>query len=266
MIDFDKLFTEYMHEWMENNSDLTADEMEERAATMFEDWQNVVYEELGGISPKQYFEKITDKNALIKMLVDASKNGVSPSVLLLDRIVDAGCEEELVSIIKGEYDAEVKIEAINLLFETGADHPVDEYVSIIADKNSDEGLRELCVEVLATEPDAVSAKLFDLIPSADYELKGLIAEILVGAKQDERTYALLEDLFKNGNNVPLYAGFIGKYGDERAMTYLYKALDDCNYVDFTEIRNAIEQLGGTVDDEYRDFSSDPYYKALKNLK
>ena len=73
-------------------------------------------------------------------------------------------------------------------------------------------------------------------------------------------------MFKNGNNVPLYAGFIGKYGDERAMTYLYPALDNCNYVDFTEIRNAIEQLGGTVDDEYRDFSSDPYYKALKNLK
>ena len=94
----------------------------------------------------------------------------------------------------------------------------------------------------------------------------LIAEILVGAEKDERTYALLEDLFKNGNNVSLYAGFIGKYGDERAMEYLYKALDDCNYADFIEIRSAIEDLGGTVDDEFRDFSSDPYYKALKNIK
>ena len=44
------------------------------------------------------------------------------------------------------------------------------------------------------------------------------------------------------------------------------ALDDSNYLEFMEIRNAIEQLGGVVDDTYRDFTDDPYYKAIKHLK
>lgn len=266
MIDFDQLFTTYMQEWMEKNSSLTPDEMEESALTLFDEWKNVVYEELGGISPKQYFEKITDPSELVNMLVSVANEGSSPSALLLDRIAEVDCKEQLYDVISGDYSAEVKIEAINLLFETGATHPLDKYVSILANESEDEGLRELCVEVSCQYADEVSALLYALIPTASYPLKGLIAEILVNAKKDERTYALLEDLFKNGNNVPLYAGFVGKYGDERAMTYLYPALDNCNYVDFTEIRNAIEQLGGTVDDEYRDFSSDPYYKALKNLK
>ncbi len=266
MIDFDQLFTQYMQEWVENNSSLTPDEMEERACDLLEEWKNAPSKELGGISPKQYFEKITSPKELVEMLVTSSNEGTSPSVLLLDRIVEIDCSEELRAVVKGEYSAEVKIEAINLLSETGTKHPLEKYVEILANGDEDEGLRELCVEVLCGEADEVASALYNLLPSADYTLKGLIAEILVNAKRDDRTYELLEDLFKNGGNVPLYAGFIGKYGDERAMTYLYKALDDCNYVDFTEIRSAIENLGGTVDDEYRDFSSDPYYKALKNLK
>ena len=266
MIDFDQLFTEYLQEWLENNSSLTPDEMEDKAVALFDEWKEVKYKELGGVSPKQYFEKITSPKELVKMLVLVAEEGRSPSALLLDRIAEVNCTKELCDLVNGDYSAEVKIEAINLLSETGANHPLNKYVEILADENEDEGLRELCVEVLEQDANSVSEELYALLPSASYSLKGLIAEILVNAKQDERTYELLEDLFKNGNNVPLYAGFIGKYGDERAMMYLYKALDNCNYADFTEIRNAIEQLGGTVDDEYRDFSSDPYYKALKNLK
>ncbi len=266
MIDFDQLFTVYLQEWMEKNSSLTPQEMEDEVANLFDEWKNVTYKELGNISPKQYFEKIDSPKELVQMLISATEEGYSPSALLLDRIAETDCGKELCALINGDYSAELKIEAINLLLELDADHPLDKYVEFLADETEDEGLRELCVEVLSQKADSVSESLFKLLSNANYSLKGLIAEILVNAKQDERTYTLLEDLFKNGNNVPLYAGLIGKYGDERAMMYLYKALDNCNYADFTEIRNAIEQLGGTVDDEYRDFSSDPYYKALKNLK
>lgn len=265
MFNFDLMFTEYMQNWLEENSSLSPDELEERAADLFEEWKNVEYADLGGISVKQYFEKITSPDELIEMLVSETENG-SPSALLLDRIVELDCGKQLTSLIEGEYSAEVKIQAINILLETDGNHPVDKYVKIMSDKNEDEGLRELCVETLSTMPNAVKDSLFALIPNADYELKGLIAEILVNADKDQRISDLLEDLFTNGNNVSLYAGFIAKYGDESAMNYLYKALDECNYADFTEIRNAIESLGGTVDDEYRDFSSDPFYKALKNIK
>ena len=44
---------------------------------------------------------------------------------------------------------------------------------------------------------------------------------------------------------------------------LYRALDTASYADYIEIRNAIESLGGVVDDQLRDFTDDEEYKAIK---
>ena len=44
---------------------------------------------------------------------------------------------------------------------------------------------------------------------------------------------------------------------------LYRALDNCNYAEYIEIKNAIERLGGIVDDA-RDFSDDPTYILIKS--
>ena len=39
---------------------------------------------------------------------------------------------------------------------------------------------------------------------------------------------------------------------------------DVNYVEYVEIRNAVEELGGEMDVE-KDFSDDPYYKYMNHL-
>ena len=93
----------------------------------------------------------------------------------------------------------------------------------------------------------------------------MIAEVLVNAKRDDRTLRLLEELFAQGDNVPFYAGLMGKYGDERASAMLYRALDTCNYMEYVEIKNAIERMGGVVEDS-RDFTDDPYYRAMKSIE
>ena len=62
----------------------------------------------------------------------------------------------------------------------------------------------------------------------------------------------------------LYASLLGKLGDERALDALNRALDreEINYLDYIEIRDAIEALGGECAHE-RDFNGDPYYETLK---
>ena len=64
-------------------------------------------------------------------------------------------------------------------------------------------------------------------------------------------------------NTAYVAELIGRYGDESLAADLYALLDTCDYVSFMEIRNAIEELGGTVDENYRDFSDDPFYQVIK---
>ena len=64
----------------------------------------------------------------------------------------------------------------------------------------------------------------------------------------------------------LFAGYLAKLGDDRALEALLDVAesDDVKYIDFIEIRSAIERLGSEA--PVRDFSNDPTYKAVKRLQ
>ncbi len=265
-MNFDLLFEEYMQAWCEANvGKLSSEEMEEKMFDLYDEWANAPCDELGGVSPKAYFAAVTDANELIKEMVQESKNG-SPCALLLDRITEAACNDELESLLLSEESPEIKITAVNLLREMDSEPPYAAYVAVLADPSSDEGFAEACAEALCECANRVKDDIFAQIPDFSLERKIMALDILLNADKDERTYRLLIQLFEAGEYRSLIAGYMGKYGDERAAMLLYPALDHCPYVEYIEIRAAIEQLGGTVDDEYRDFSSDPTFKALKNLK
>ena len=61
------------------------------------------------------------------------------------------------------------------------------------------------------------------------------------------------------------AGYLAKLGDNRALPELLQAAKDPNlpYLTFIEIRNAIEELGGTCPE--REYTDDPEYEALRDL-
>ena len=58
----------------------------------------------------------------------------------------------------------------------------------------------------------------------------------------------------------------GKLGDARAIDELMPLLElqELNYLDYLEIRDAIEELGGEVKTE-REFAGDEYYESMKNM-
>ncbi len=263
MVDFDKLFEEYFRNWYAKNKDkITPEDAENNLPEVYEEWATTPCKELGGQSPEQYLLAITD----VKVLIDAFSEG-NDSSLLLDRMMDMPeCVPYLIDLIKKNDSVEVTVSAMDLIEEMNAQHPFETYVKMLADENMDEAIREKSAEILKQYASLVRDNIFPLIDGASENLKEMIAEILVETDKDERTYNLLRDLFLSGSNVPYAAGLIGKYGDERAAEFLYPALDVCNYLEFIEIRNAIEQMGGVVDDNYRDFSDDEFYKAIKHLK
>ena len=59
------------------------------------------------------------------------------------------------------------------------------------------------------------------------------------------------------------ASYLAAYGDERALPVLLERIDgeDINYLEFRELKYAIEALGGEYTRE-RDFSEDEYYREL----
>ena len=86
-------------------------------------------------------------------------------------------------------------------------------------------------------------------------------------KPQPEIYRLLMERFERcDDRRALFASYLAKYGDDRALPALRRAAEDpqVNYLDFVEISSAIEALGGERPAE-REFAGDPYYESLKHV-
>lgn len=258
------MFERYAAKWCEAHKDeYDADSLEGFIPKLYRHWCDRPTKLLGGVSPREYLGGF-DTAALIEML----RADVDAAGVLVDTLTEReDAPEKIAAILKGgKLETGFTMILMNVLEEMKGDHPLDVYVSFIMDKTLESGLRELAAEILAANAAESAPLLFGFIESADLEQRTLIAEVLSSAPKDERTFTLLCELFLTGENVPLYAGYLGKYGDERAASMLYASLDDCDYFEFIEIKNAIERMGGTVDENYRDFSDDETYRLIKGIR
>lgn len=265
MIDFDKMYEKYVKVWLKENLNKfqNEEEVENVLSDVYINWLNSPQNELNGLSVKEFFD-LKNAEALIKMLIESSTGKSEPPMPLIEKISKSkDCTEGLIGIIRGKYSAKQKFYAVNLLSQIGAKPPVEIYIDWISNPKTDFDLTELVIEELYDYADDAAQLIYPKLPNADFETKICYAEILSCAKKDERTYELLIELFNTKKDIPLTANFLGEYGDERAADALYKALKTCNYYEYCEIKNAVERLGGIVEDD-RDFSSDPYYKTIKN--
>ena len=92
-------------------------------------------------------------------------------------------------------------------------------------------------------------------------------EILSRIKEKEdRVYETLLRAFLTADETqsPMRASYLAAYGDERALPHLLQRIEDktIGFVEFQELKYAIEALGGEYD-EPRDFSDDKDYIAVE---
>ena len=76
----------------------------------------------------------------------------------------------------------------------------------------------------------------------------------------------MDGLRRDAERRGLYAGLLADMGDERAVEPLKEAaaLSDLRYLDYLEIRDAIESLGGDPG-QPREFNGDPDYETMRNM-
>jgi len=97
--------------------------------------------------------------------------------------------------------------------------------------------------------------------------KACLTEILSKTEKDDKVFDILIEQFAiHQDEIPLYAGYLARYGDERALPFLLTAIENekLSYSDFNELKFAIESLGGEYDKE-RDFTKDKTYKKIKGI-
>ncbi len=259
LIDFDEKFNRKMAEMIEKHAgERTEEEWETAVADAYEKFGDA-YMGAIGMTPRQYFAKMGD-GQLVETLKEYLLQGVSVPDLLCEAIAGRGVFPELLALLH-ETDEELVHYALNLI---GSDRrALERYVQMLSEEAYDEHIKDALADLLKERADEVTEMVLPLVrgENAAYAL-----EILSRTqKRDDRVYQALLGAFRNGEEeeVPLYAGYLAAYGDERALPELLKKIDEpeIGFVTFQELKFAIEALGGEYTKE-RDFSQDESYKKI----
>ena len=133
--------------------------------------------------------------------------------------------------------------------------------------DDDDNLYEMAADELSEGDGSVVDELLNRYDKASDFAQMRILEICSNFPGDERIYQhLIEKLRNSPDDRAPYAAYLGKLGDARAIEELKPFLNmtDIGYMDYIEVRNAIEELGGDPGEE-RSFYGDPDYEAMRGM-
>ena len=163
---------------------------------------------------------------------------------------------------------EAVLTAISLLTELESREPADLYIRWILQREDDDERADMAAEALTAMGRIAEQKALAAYEGASDAAQETLLDILCNFPGNEKTYQLtMERFLREEEHVALFASLLGKLGDERAIPALLDAMQnrEINYLDYIEVRNAIEALGGDAPEE-RDFTGDPYYESLSRME
>lgn len=264
LIDIDALFEKFLTDYItENKGKYSEKDWEEKIPGLYDEFGKTKLPELDGFTPETYYDGLTAKQ-LSDLLNEHIDGGVQPSDYLIRKIIESDCENELARFIDEYHDEELVSYCVNILDEKNSTVAFNKYFDMILSDDTCEDMKDLLAEMLANNPEAAKERALSVYEGAGSSQLYLL-DILAGCKNDERIFnILIGELLSHKKDIPFYLSYVTKYGDERALPYLLQLIDDdcINYIDFKELKLAIEAFGGEYD-KPRDFTNDKYYKKIK---
>ena len=271
IINFDEHFADFMSDWMKNRQDeySTFDEMEEDMPRIYMAFLNTRAKWLGNVTPGAYFTQFEDPKVLVDWLAQYCEERVPVPDLLLEQISAVGrpCEKRLLELLKDD-DApeEARMIAVNQLREMESTLPKMLYIQWQLDRAGEDELKDNALESLTEMGESVVQPILQELPKANAAGEEALLEVLSHYPGNEQIFKLAMKLFRERKEQrALFAGYLAKLGDDRALPELIAAAGEekLPYLTFIEIRNAIESMGGVCPE--RTYEDDPEYEALRDL-
>ena len=269
--DFDEKFYEFTQNWMAKHPEITVKQVENSYNELMQTWISTPAEWLDGATPDAYFDRFTAPEELIELLRGYHAADVSLPEPLYARIVELGkaCMPLLLEILRDESQPEdLRAEAISLFCEIESGDVQDTLIGFVTTAEESNELCDMAADALSASNGECVGRLLRAYPDAPDYAQTLILDIACNFPGDDRIYTYLIKRLKNRpDERAMNASLLAKLGDARAVEPLKKMLGffDLRYLDYIEIRNAVEELGGDPGAE-RTFYGDPDYEALRNLE
>ena len=253
-IDFDGLFDQKLAKSLkENAGKFTEKQWEDQIPLLYQKFGDTYLKSIG-FTPREYYKRMSDKE-LVDTLLAHIKEEVPVSDFLCRELESRDCPEEILPLLECK-DEQLLMLAVNL---AGA-NPIafDAYFALLKGE-ADREIKDAVVDQLKVNADAAKARALAFLNEGIE--KELMLEMLSRVRErDETVYEVLLNAFREGEDLPMHASYLAAYGDSRALPVLLERIagEDINFLEFRELKYAIEALGGEYTEE-RDFSDDPYY-------
>lgn len=273
-INFDEHFADFTSRWMQEHAKeyRNYDAMEADLPRVYMMFLNTPAKWLDGVTPGAYFSQFEDAKDLVDWLVEYTRQEIPVPELLLEQIQAVGkpCEKRLLALLKDEspdINDEARMTAIGLMRDMESTLPKMLYISWQLDRDEVDEMADNALDSLREMGKAVVQPILQELPHANRAGQEAFLDVLVNYPGNEQVFDLAIRLFReNPSRRALFASYLAKLGDDRALPVLMEAaLDDkCRYMDFIELRNAIEMLGGEA--PKKEFAEDEEYDALRAME
>jgi len=273
-INFDHQFELYAADWMKKNAEKyknNMDVIEMMMPDVYMEFLSKPAQWLGGKKPESYFSQYKDAGMLVDLMCQYEEEKVPVPDLLLERISELGKKSEphLIALFaNADAPDSAVMTSISLLREIESTAPMMQYIDFIAALSEPDEKGDMCAEALLAMGSCVVGPILACLDQAKDTARDIFADILSNYPGEEKTFQLLLERFEHcDDRHALFASYLAKFGDDRALPVLLAAaLDDAtHYLDYVEIVSAIDALGGERPPE-REFNGDPYYESLKRIR
>lgn len=265
ILDLDAVFDKYISDYVYKNvGKVKPEEIENNISVLYSKFGDEKLDVLDGKTPNTYYTE-SGAEELLSVLKRHLTDGVAVSDFLCEAIISNPDSGAVIGKILGQdNDEEYTLYLLNILSDINGELPASRLLEFVL-YDYGEPIRETATSLLGKASDTVKEQILATFNDASESVKADLTDILSNCSKDDRVFDVLTLQFvKHPENVPLYASYLTKYGDERALPFLLTAIENekISYPDFEELRFAIESLGGEYTKE-RDFSKDKYYKKIK---
>jgi len=270
IIDFDAYFSDVLTDWIDKNQHRfkKPDDMEDEVPDVYLRWLNTPAEWLDGATPGAYFDQFSDSAELCEGLKQYIAEEVAVPDPLLDRLAELADEQVLLDMAKDKSaPCEARMTAIEILRQIESTLPMVEFIRWQVERDDEDDILDNALESLRQMGESVRKPAKIAFTAADHEGKEALLDVLADYPGDEDVFQFALAQFKTQKDKRgLFAGYLAKLDDDRALEHLLDVAesDDVSYMDFIEIRSAIERLGSEA--PVKDWSNDPTYKAFKRLQ
>ena len=268
--DFDAKFYDYARAWMAMRPGMTEKQVEDSYNEIMLNFLNAPAKWLDGEKPGEYFLRYSEPKDLLKLLEEYDKRDIGLPEPLYSRVVSVGqpCVPGLMRMA-GDADRpeSLRATALAILRDIDSDDARDLYVDLVCRGGEEDEIGEMAADILSDGDGREIEALLQRYDAAGEFGQQRILGVCANFPGDDRILGYMLDKLRNRpEQRALYASFLGKLGDPRAIEAMtpFLSLTDIGYLDYIELRNAIEELGGDPGEE-RTFYGDPDFEAMRNI-